>query len=134
MGTDMPLSSLAILDDLANTEESTQELGQTILDAFRELKNSYDTDAEVFIFTDRTEGHSWKIQMAKTAACSSAFSFAGFHQSAPCSPLCEPAAEQLVVSEHLHLVYRRVADHIADIANSGVEVCGECDKNLRKSP
>lgn len=134
METEMGTVKTAYLDDLANTEESTQELGQTIMEALSELKDSDITDAQVFIFTDRTEGHSWKIHMSKTAAPFSAFRFAGLHQPAPCSPQCEPAAEQIMVSEHLHLVYRKVADNIADIANRGADVCKGCEEPLRKSP
>ena len=123
--------SLAILDDLANTEESTQELGQTILEAFRELRDSYDTVAEVLVFTDRTEGHSWKIHMTKTVASSAGFRFAGFHQPAPCSPLCEPVAEQLLTSEHLHIIHGAIADNIADTANHGADVCRGCEAEKR---
>ncbi len=129
MGTDMPLSSLAILDDLANTEESAQDLGQTILKAFRELRDSRDTDAEVFIFTDRTEGHSWTIHMTKTVASSTGFRFAGFHQPAPCSPLCKPVAEELLTSEQMYIAYEGIADHIADTANNGLDVCLVCQNN-----
>lgn len=132
MGTDMPLSNLAILDDLANTEESVQKFGQTILDAFRDFRDSHDTAAEVFVFTGATEGHSWKIQMTKTATSFSGFEFTGFHQPPPCSAFCEPGLEQLLLSEHLHLVYRRVGDHIAEIANGGAGICRRCERILRK--
>lgn len=132
METEMSPVSLAYLDDLANTEASVQKFGQTILDAFRGFRDSHNTIAEVFVFTDRTEGHSWKIHMAKTADTFSGFEFAGFHQPSPCSAFCEPATEQLLISEHLHLVYSRVGDHIAEIANSGTDVCRRCKRILRK--
>lgn len=129
METGMGTVKAACLDDLANTEESAQDLGQTILDAFRELRDSYDTVAAVFVFTNRTEGHSWKIQMTKTAASSTGFRFTGFHQPAPCSPLCKPEAKEVLTSEQMYIVYEGIADHIADTANNGADVCLVCQNN-----
>ena len=126
METAMENVKTAYLDDLANTEDSTQELGQTILEAIRELKRPGIATVEVFVFTDRTDGHYWRLHMSKTAASSTGFRFAGFHQPAPCSPLCEVAAEQIMVSEHLHLVYGKVADNIADTANYAADGCQGC--------
>ena len=128
METETPQVSFACLDDLANTEESRQEFGQTILDAFRELRDSHRTvAAEVFVFTDRTEGHYWRIQMRKTGVPFSAFRFAGFHKPPPCSVFCEPAAEELLASEHLHLVYRKVGGHIAAVANGHASPSRKCE-------
>lgn len=129
METEMGPVKEAYLGDLSNTEESTRKMGQTILDAFRELKDSHDTVAEVFVFTDRTEGHLWIIHMSKNGISCTGFRFTGFHQSVPCSPLCEPATEQLLVSEHLHIVHGAIADNIADTANHGDRVCRKCENS-----
>lgn len=122
-----PLTRHACLDDLTDTERSQHELGDASLEAFRELRDSGYSAADVFIFTHRTEGHVWQIKMSKTASSPSGFRFAAFHQPPLCSPQCRAAFYELLVTAKFHIVYEVIADHITYIANHDSGVCEVCE-------
>ena len=124
----MPSKTAAIcsqiyLEDLSNTYESGTKLGHKLLEAYSLLRDSDAHTAEVLIFTDKTSGNFWQVQMFREA---DSFEYAVSHQPSPCSPQCHPPSSEFSRSSSLRVAYEEVAIHISNIATHISDACIFC--------
>ena len=121
------ICSQIYLEDLTNTHESGTKLGHRLLEAYSLLRDSDAHTAEVLIFTDKTSGHFWQVQMFRDAG---SFEYVVSHQPSPCSPQCRHPSSEFLRSSSLRVAYEEVAIHIANIATRISDVCRFCPQIL----
>lgn len=107
------------VDGTSGDGDLPSSIERGLLDALCSFRSISKGEAEVFVFTDSTPGHAWKILMEKhaTAFGTASFSFSATHLPAPCHSACQALQRDVVESDRLQEVFEVLVDHIACIVN-----------------